>query len=116
MVDMLCNAALANLPPLKGFENAVIISEYGWPQLSQQRYTQIAVDPDAAGGKTAVPKTSHAKEKDPVKRGIDMGISNRTARQYLIRGAGIPEAVVPKDGKYHWYYIGRCRLAGSPLL
>ena len=115
-VNMLCNAALANLPPLKGFENAVIISEYGWPQLSQQRYTQIINDPDAAGGKTAVPKTSHAKEKNPVRRGIDMGISDRTARKALIRGAGIPEAVVPKDGKYHWYYLGRCRLAGSPLL
>ena len=115
-VNMLCQAALANLPPLKGFENAVIISDYGWPQLSQQRYTQIINDPDAAGGKAAVPKSSHAKEKDPAKRGIDMGISDRTARKYIIRGAGLPEAVVPKDGKYHWYYIGRGRLTGNPLL
>ena len=45
-----------------------------------------------------------------------MGISDRTAKKFLIRGAGIPEAAVPKDGKYHWYYIGRCRLSGSPLL
>ena len=115
-VNMLCKAALASLPPLKGFENAVIISEYGWPQLSQQRYTQIADDPEAAGGKTAVPKSSHARETNPLRRGIDMGISDRTANKRLLSGAGIPEAAVPRDGKYHWYYLGRCRLAGNPLL
>ena len=115
-VNTLCNAALAALPPLKGFEKATVISEYGWPQLSQQRYNKIIDDPDAAGGKAAVPSHPYMTRERMTRSGIDMGVSDTAARKRLISGAGIPAEAVPKDGKYHWYYLGRCRLAGNPLV
>ena len=114
-INMLCSAALAELPPLRGFEKAVVVAEYGWPQLSSQRYNRIIDDPDAAGGKAAVPGSFLTKGmRTP--NGINMGVYDNTGRRKLISLAGIPEEAVVKDGKYHWYNLGRCRLAGTPLL
>ncbi|MBQ9500716.1 MAG: DUF4838 domain-containing protein [Lentisphaeria bacterium] len=115
-INMLCDAALAKLPPIKGFENAAVISEYGWPQLSSQRYNKIIDDPDAAGGKAAIPSHPYMTKEKMTRSGIDMGISDTAARKRLISLAGIPAEAVPRDGKYHWYYLGRCRLSGNPLV
>ena len=109
-INKLCTAALANVPAPKGFEKATIISEYAWPQLSLARYNRIVADPDAAGGKTAVPGAKHTNED------VGCGIYDTRTRKYLIRGASLPLDAVPQDGKYHWYYVGRCRLTSEPLL
>ncbi|MBQ7208126.1 MAG: DUF4838 domain-containing protein [Lentisphaeria bacterium] len=115
-IKTLCDAALAALPPLKGFENAAVISDYGWPQLAQQRYNKIIDDPDAAGGKAAVPNHPYMTPQKMTGSGIVMGVHDSAARKALLRGAMIPDGAVVKDGKYHWYYLGRCRLGGNPLL
>ena len=109
-VNKLCRAALANVPAPKGFEKATIISDYAWPQLSLARYNKIVDDPDAAGGKTAVPGAKHTNED------VGCGIYDTATRKYPLRGASLPLEAVPKDGKYHWYYLGRCRLTSEPLL
>jgi len=114
-INMLCDAALAALPPLAGFEKATVISEYGWPRLSSQRYNRIVADPDAAGGKAAVPSSFLTKGKR-TPNGVNMGVYDNSGRRKLISLAGIPEEAVAKDGKYHWYCLGRCRLSGTPLL
>ena len=110
VIERLCRAAVANVPALKGFEKATVLADYAWPQLSLARYNKVISDPDAAGGKAVVPG-SNAKVKN-----IACGIYDERSRQYLIRGASLPIGAVPNDGKYHWYYLGRCRLTASSLL
>ena len=109
-IERLCRAAVANVPALKGFEKATVLADYAWPQLSLARYNKLVDDKDAAGGKAVIPGS-----KAPAKA-IACGIYDERTRKYLIRGASMPLGAVPADGKYHWYYLGRCRLTSSALL
>ena len=109
-IELLCQAAIANIPVLKGFEKATVITDYAWPQLSLARYNKLFDDKDAAGGKAVLPGSKAKVDK------IACGIYDERTRKYLIRGASLPLGAVPTDGKYHWYYLGRCRLTANSLL
>ena len=109
-IELLCQAALAALPELKGFEKATVLADYAWPQLSLARYNKLFDDKDASGGKAVLPGSKTQVSK------IVCGIYDNRTRKYLLRGASMPLAAVPRDGKYHWYYLGRCRLSADALL
>ena len=107
------DAKLARIPLPGGFEKQTIIADYPWTKLILARYNRKITDPDAAGGYAVAPQSNSETKKF---KGIAMGIFDQKTKKYAMPGILLPKAAVPKDEKYHWYDLGRCRLPENPLL
>ena len=117
-IDEYVNGAMANVPPLKGFENRTVIADYAWPVLATHRNTALINDPDAAGGKAVamIARTGRGYNgKIHENRGIYCGIYDFLNRKHLIKSS-IPRNAVTQDEKYHWYYVGRIKVTEKAFL
>ncbi len=111
---------LANVPPLKGFEDKDVLADFTWPVLSQHRNTSVFDDPEAAGGKAVgfIGKEGRSpaeRKKHQENRGILCGVYDFSNRNHLIKGSIAPQTL-PLDEKYHWYFAGRIRLEEKTFL
>ena len=119
-----CQSISANVPALKGFENKKVIADCAWPVLTDDKMITVIDDPEAFGGKAVgfiegvLPKRTDAKElaaRLRNDRGISMGVYDYRNRRYLAK-ANLPPQMMPKDEKYHWYYLGRVKLVETCFL
>ncbi len=117
-IDDYVKGALANVPPLKGFENRTVIADYAWPMLSTHRNTALIDDPEAAGGKAVamIARTGRGYNgKIHENRGIYCGVYDFLNRKHLIKSS-IPRNAVTQDEQYHWYYVGRIKVTEKAFL
>lgn len=117
-IDDFVKGAIADVPPLKGFENRTVIADYAWPMLSTHRNTALIDDPDAAGGKAVamIARTGRGYNgKIHANRGIYCGVYNFLDRRHLTKSC-IPRQAVTSDEQYHWYYAGRIKVTEKAFL
>lgn len=117
-IDDYVKGALANVPPLKGFEKRTVIADYAWPMLSTHRNTALIDDPEAAGGKAVamIARTGRGYNgKIHENRGIYCGVYDFLNRKHLIKSS-VPRNAVTADEQYHWYYVGRINVTEKAFL
>lgn len=111
---------LADIPPLKGFEDKDVIADIAWPVLSFHRACSTFDDPEAAGGKAIgmigkEGRSAEAGKRYVENRGISFGVYDFHNRKNLGMGT-IPPQALPGDEKYHWYFAGRFNLTEKSFL
>ena len=97
----------ANKPPLPEKFQGKSVYDYYWtePHGHRRDYRWTVADPDAAGG-AGVEINNFSNAADFHEKSMAFGIFDRLNNKHIIRKT-IQKKDLPKDEKYHLYYVGR---------